>query len=125
MHRALYAVVFVGMLQVAWVQQIQNCTRLEDTSTTCQGHWPLFNSAAQLNSDRWGKYFKAVYGEIPQGGYPMCLGDFWIFYSEELAAAGITLPQDKSGCPPSEGSRNWQWWGGSQGTCSVLHPAGN
>jgi len=46
----------------------------------------------------WQKYFKAVYGEVPQVGYPLCIGDFRVLYTAELRKAGIRTPA-ASKCP--------------------------
>merc|ERR1712070_1261637 len=39
--------------------------------------WPTFNSPQELSADsHWSQYFTTVYGEIPQVGYPICVGAF-------------------------------------------------
>lgn len=67
----------------------------------CQavGGWPKFTDYEQLNRDNWGRYFEAVYGEVPDSGYPICLSDFWVVYPEELERANVTTPQATSQCP--------------------------
>lgn len=86
---------------------LRRLNELEDTNVldTCQGDWPLFRSSAELSSSNWGNYFQAVYGEIPQDGYPICIGEFWVFYQDELEKAGVELPDSKQGCPSSVNDR--------------------
>lgn len=72
----------------------------------CQavGNWPKFTSYDQLNADNWGRYFEAVYGEVPDSGYPICLSDFWIVYPQELTKANVQVPTAQT-CP-RDGSAN-------------------
>jgi hypothetical protein len=67
----------------------------------CQavGGWPKFTDYNHLKGDNWGRYFEAVYGEVPDSGYPICLSDFWVLYEQELEKAGITTPNTPSQCP--------------------------
>jgi len=52
-----------------------------------------------LKGDPWGSYFEAVYGQIPDSGYPLNLGDFWMLYDDALQAVK-DLPAIVSTCPP-------------------------
>jgi len=52
--------------------------------------WPRFESLADLSSSEWASYFKAVYGEIPSIGYPICTSDFWFLHKDAWEAAGIS-----------------------------------
>jgi len=69
-----------------------------------------------LNGDNWGRYFEAVYGEVPDSGYPICLQDFWVVYEQALQNSGAQVPMAASHCPP-DGSKNSRGalYGRSQG----------
>ena len=66
----------------------------------CKGGWPQFSDAAAVTASPWAKYFDTVYGGVPQDGYPMCMGDFWMFYNSELRSAGVSdAPKSVGECP--------------------------
>lgn len=76
---------------------------------TCMGgQWPLFHTEDELSAHKpWAKYMEAVYGRLPSGGYPMCMGELWFMYSRGLNAAGVEpgrdLPATVSVCPRDDG----------------------
>ena len=70
--------------------------------------WPTFQTQAELAADPWGTYAKAVYGELPPSGYPMNVGDNWLFYVNELNAAGVTRIPKSNGKCPSDGRAQYQ-----------------
>jgi hypothetical protein len=83
---------------------------------TCKGGWPQFSNQAQLAADSpgWGDYMKAVYGSIPTSGYPMCIGDFWMFYDTILTKSGVTgkkIPASVGTCPTNKGKTEGQHYG--------------
>ena len=47
------------------------------------------------------KNFEAVYGELPKSGYPICIGNFLVFYPAVVQALGIKFPGSLQGCPAS------------------------
>lgn len=66
----------------------------------CAGGWPSFQSLADLQADPWGTYFSFLYGEISDMGFPLCVGDFWMFYGDLLSQAGVTnIPESEGDCP--------------------------
>ena len=57
----------------------------------CLGNWPEFQSSAELSANPWGAYFTAIYGTVPSGPYPLCIGSFWMFYQGTLTAAKVRV----------------------------------
>ena len=79
-----------------------------DRTPDCPGGWPVFASREALLADAgWAAYFTRVYGSVPNDTsvYPWCVGDLWMFYANELAAAGARVPPTVGDCPTS-GGRN-------------------
>ena len=66
---------------------------------TCLGGWPKFSNAASLAADPWGAYMKAVYGAVPSNGYPMCMGDFWMFHTGVPGFDKLKKPASDGQCP--------------------------
>jgi len=67
--------------------------------SSANGAWPQFASANELAADPWGKYFTLIYGSIPNFNYPLCIGDFWMFYVDKLTSAGVTkIPKSVGQC---------------------------
>ena len=61
--------------------------------------WPIFpNATALVANASWRAYFLALYGEVPQSGYPISIADFQLLYSTPLTKAGIVLPSAPA-CP--------------------------
>lgn len=59
--------------------------------------FPRFNSKADIENDQsWAKYFTAVYGGVPDDGYPICPDDWRVIWPEAFANAGLSLPQGLS-----------------------------
>ena len=69
---------------------------------TCLGGWPEFANAASLAADPWGAYMKAVYGAVPSDGYPMCMGDFWMFHTGHPTFAKVKKPASDGSCPSKD-----------------------
>jgi len=98
----------------------------------CQevGGWPKFTDYDHLNSHQWGRYFEAVYGEVPDSGYPICLSDYWVLYEEELAKAGVKTPTAASQCPTDSSENSvGELFSANQGsglnlpgTLAIFHP---
>jgi len=63
------------------------------------GGWPSFSSWQQLAGDPWGNYFKSLYGSVPNTGFPLCIGDFWMFYDNLVAQHGVKIPKSVGACP--------------------------
>ena len=76
-------------------------------SPSCPAGWPYFASRSELvASAPWAAYVTAVYGAVPDdsAAYPWCMGDLWMFYAEELAAASVTdMPPSVGKCPTDGG----------------------
>ena len=75
---------------------------------TCSGGWPLFHSPSHLEADAaWAAYITRVYGSIPTDAtaYPWCMGDLWLFYSDELAMHGAGSVPELVGDCPTEGGK--------------------
>lgn len=54
---------------------------------------------------------KTVYGSVPQAAsaYPMCMGDFWMFYDDVLKSAGVAnVPASVGTCPTNKGQTEGQ-----------------
>ena len=87
----------------------------------CTGGWPQFPNAAAVTASPWASYFNAVYGSVPaeQGSYPMCMGDFWMFYDQELQKAKVSdAPKSVGECPdPKKEAERY-------GVNNALSPAG-
>jgi len=85
-----------------------------------------------LKGDNWGKYFEAVYGQVPDSGYPICLSDFSILYDDEVQKAGATTPAFST-CPPDESANSkGAYYSAAQGqglqepnTRAIFHPPPN
>jgi hypothetical protein len=64
--------------------------------------WPTFATATDLKADAWGVYFTAVYGDVPQTGYPFSVVDkVWMLYNVVLNNAKANAAQSVGRCPPS------------------------
>merc|ERR1719440_2273035 len=61
--------------------------------------WPVFQSEAELQADKWGKYFQEVYGQLPKDNYPLRIGDYWMFYDSFLQKSGAQAPESVGECP--------------------------
>jgi len=76
-----------------------------------QHHWPVFKTKKDLERSYWKNYIKAVYGEIPTTGYPICTMSLSHLYKPILASAGVSgfLSQfsfdhpESSSCPSKDG----------------------
>lgn len=112
-----------------------------DSSWGCYGGaWPYFATQKDMWHTAWGDYLVMVYGELPWDEvFPLCMGDFWMFYDQLLKNAGVTdIPDFAGGCPPQgtiydvDGQRIWRNnaydpknKGGDPGSVSwVWHPWG-
>jgi len=82
--------------------------------------WPVFKTYNDLNSSPWGAYYKMVYGEVPQTGYPICAYMLFLLYKPLLGQAGVQLPASiDPHCPTQAGtpfakmsgfpSTDWVW----------------
>jgi hypothetical protein len=71
-----------------------------------QHGWPVFQNQKELYaSGAWANYFKAVYGEVPSDGYPICTGNLAMIYSDQAFGAGIKFNPGVSGwCPKADGT---------------------
>lgn len=65
--------------------------------------WPKFATQADLQKSPWAAYFKAVYGEVPTSGYPICTFSLTHLYKPILASAKVTLPTMSCHCPTAVG----------------------
>lgn len=64
--------------------------------------WPSFQTAAELQADPWGNYYKAVYGEIPQIGYPIDTMDNWCIHDSIVVSSKLSMiPATVGLCPTS------------------------
>lgn len=78
-----------------------------EPATTCtvrggETRWPLFHSAEALAAnDGWSSYMRGVYGDGANVAFPLCIGEFWMFYKNELATHD--LPLQLRGCPAASG----------------------
>jgi hypothetical protein len=73
-----------------------------DSAQTTEG-WPKFDSQAELQGSKWGKYFQTVYGEIPSTGYPICIYGLSMLYKPILSQAQVQLPTLSTSCPTKAG----------------------
>ena len=106
----------------AW-QRWESCA-----SYTCLGGWPEFQTHAHLEAhEPWARYFRSVYGSLPQhgGAYPLCVGELWLLYTAGLEAAGVPLASlpATAACPRDNGALHgttctctctctyMHWWG--------------
>jgi len=64
--------------------------------------WPQFNTPQDLAKSQWGNYFKAVYGGIPNSGYPICIGSLTYLVFPALQRAGIQKTP-LNGCGSNDG----------------------
>jgi len=72
--------------------------------TEAQTGYPVFSNQQDLSNSPWGKYFQIVYGEIPTTGYPICIANLMLIYSDPAAKAGVTFPKQLSPyCPKQRG----------------------
>lgn len=53
--------------------------------------WPRFENYAELQQSPWAAYLKALYGELPFSGWPICLYDFWVLDAHNLKHAKLSL----------------------------------
>jgi hypothetical protein len=53
--------------------------------------WPIFKSKNELLNSKWKRYFISLYGEVPNIGYPIDIGSFWLLYLDLLKKANIKL----------------------------------
>ena len=53
--------------------------------------WPIFNNKDELSNSKWGNYFKNLYGEIPNTGYPIDMSKFWLLYTDLLKNSDIKI----------------------------------
>jgi len=88
---------------------------LKDSDTRCyDGTWPKFQTQQDVWYTPWADYLTMVYGELPsEDAFPLCMGDFWMFYEELLSKAGVVdIPEIKSDCPQNvykwDGQRYWR-----------------
>ena len=44
----------------------------------------LLYNKEDLRRSKWGNYFKNLYGEIPNEGYPIDISKFWLLYTDLL-----------------------------------------
>merc|ERR1711963_527972 len=53
-----------------------------------------------------------VYGSIPTevSAYPMCIGDFWMFYTETIKSVGAHTPVSVGRCPTNNGNTAGQYY---------------
>lgn len=84
---------------------------LHDRSQPCPARWPVFASRAELFTNKpWAAYLHAVYGGVPDE-YPLCMGDLWMFYEEELAAHDVSeMPPSVGRCPGDAGRTLGQYY---------------
>merc|ERR1712137_482814 len=71
----------------------------------------MFPNHSSLAQSRWGNYFTAVYGSLPNASsaYPFCVGDFWMFYDKLLETYNVTdIPSVVGICPTEGGKVNGQ-----------------
>lgn len=71
--------------------------------------WPTFQSKAALAADPWGKYYEAVYGELPSQGFPIETISNWFVYDATIVSSRVTnIPASVGSCPannPPAGQR--------------------
>ena len=82
-------------------------------TTDCIAHdLPRFNTRADLEADnKWLSYFKAVYGDIPSSGFPICIADFLGLYTHLLTKIGVKLlPSNRMNCPKSLSNNSPIYW---------------
>jgi len=48
-----------------------------------------FANPSELQASPWGTYYKAVYGSIPNSGYPINPLSIWMLYDDQLDKAGV------------------------------------
>jgi hypothetical protein len=72
--------------------------------------FPVFHTKEQLSNSKWGKYFKHIYGSIPDTNYPININNFWMLYTDILDKYDIKLTDKcvknndcNSICPLNEG----------------------
>merc|ERR1712183_548408 len=64
--------------------------------------WPRFNDASSLAKDPvWSRFFKTIYGAIPNARYPICIFDFWFMWKDVAKGSGLT--GDPKGNPDTIG----------------------
>merc|ERR1719326_376141 len=69
-----------------------------------QHGWPSFHTQADLQANKpWADYIRAVYGEVPNSGYPICTYSLSQLYKPLLEAAGVQLPAMSDRCPTHAG----------------------
>ena len=67
------------------------------------GTWPSFsNQSALANNAGWSTYFKNLYGTLPDGPWPLCIGSFWAFWTDKLAASKAWMPKSNGRCPSKD-----------------------
>lgn len=85
-----------------------------------QHGWPSFETEVDLRANKpWASYFRAVYGDVPSSGYPICTYTLSHLYRPHLDHAGVKVPAMSSHCPTSPGQyystmtdhqESWSTW---------------
>eukprot|EP00928_Gymnodinium_smaydae_P036702 TRINITY_DN25614_c0_g1_i1.p1 TRINITY_DN25614_c0_g1~~TRINITY_DN25614_c0_g1_i1.p1 ORF type:complete len:523 (+),score=109.26 TRINITY_DN25614_c0_g1_i1:140-1708(+) len=69
------------------------------------GAHPVFQNARELSAAGWSGYFRAVYGEVPNSRYPVCIGSLWFLDREAMTKAGLRSASEEQPCPKNGGDK--------------------
>lgn len=72
------------------------------------GNLPVFNNQQDLIDSGWDKYFEAVYGELPNSRFPICVGSLWFLNINVMKSLGNLGMIPLGNCPKGKAV---DWYG--------------